>query len=168
MTCRQNLISQQQEHLSLLNKLGGSELDSPDADVNLEEGMPKILKRESLASESCDQFFTPQTSSPTGAYGEHLSRCVRIVCSCLNERLDDFVQLLVTPLPSSPISTTVGILQQPLGLIRLEVIHLFVALFATSDLSILSKCADTHVLNILTVSLKACFKMVRFITFDSQ
>lgn len=118
------------------------------------EGMPTFLKSASSPSPTETQFMPPQLASPENVYGEHLDRCVHNVSAALHERLEDFVDLLVNPCPQglAPIPTTAGLIKCPLGLIRIEVIHLFVALFATSDYSILEKCSQLNALKLLTVS----------------
>lgn len=123
---------------------------SDDSEISMEK-MPGIVTTNSQELSNEEQFMPPQLSSPVDIREEHLSRCIRNVCSVLNERIEDFVCLLVDPPDIKPIATTVGILNRPLGLIRLEVVHLFVALFATSDYSILEKCSQLNVLKLLTV-----------------
>lgn len=122
---------------------------SDDSEISMEK-MPGIVTTNSQELSNEEQFMPPQLSSPVDIREEHLSRCIRNVCSVLNERIEDFVCLLVDPPDIKPIATTVGILNRPLGLIRLEVVHLFVALFATSDYSILEKCSQLNVLKLLT------------------
>lgn len=147
------MISQQEEQLSSMENK--SEVQ---ADVDL-EGMPTFLKQ-NISSSTEVKFMSPQLSSPEGSYGQHLACCIKNVCTALNDRLGDFVLLLENYNNLSPIASTVGLIQRPIGLIRLEVIHLFVALFATSDYHILEKCAQLHVLKILTVSLYFTFLLL--------
>lgn len=145
---REQLMKQQQNaHLPPMNN-GKSDVQQ---DIN-NEAMPTFLKSSSSPSSSDCQFMPPQLLSPIDVHGEHLARCVRNVSVALHERLDEFVALLINPSGLAPITTTVGVINCPLGLIRIEVIHLFVALFATSDYSILEKCSQLHILKHLTVS----------------
>ena len=141
----------QNAHLPSLNGNVKAE-EVVQQDVGM-EAMPTFLKASSSPSSSECQFMPPQLLSPIDVHGEHLARCVRNVSIALHERLDDFVALLINPSGLAPITTTVGVIERPLGLIRMEVIHLFVALFATSDYSVLEKCSQLHILKLLTVSL---------------
>lgn len=140
------------EHLSSLTDPSiKSDEDDRVEDVQGLEAMPDFLK-EKIPAQSTETFITPQLNSPDGAYGEHLQRCIHNVSTALYEKLDDFIELLFDPIgPIHPIATTIGTLQEPLGLIRLEVTHLFVAMFATADSHILEKCAELNVLKIFTV-----------------
>ncbi|KAH9406700.1 Serine/threonine-protein phosphatase 6 regulatory subunit 2 [Tyrophagus putrescentiae] len=142
MQMEQLMRQHQNAHLPSLNGNVKAE-EVVQQDVGM-EAMPTFLKASSSPSSSECQFMPPQLLSPIDVHGEHLARCVRNVSIALHERLDDFVALLINPSGLAPITTTVGVI---------ELIHLFVALFATSDYSILEKCSQLHILKLLTVSL---------------
>lgn len=125
--------------------------DGDETNIEL-EAMPKVLKQQNTDNgQNETKFMPPQMTSPVDALSEHLFLCVRNVSNVLNERLEDFVLLLTDTTNLKPIKTTAGIIEKPLGILRLEIVHLFVALFATSNYMIMKKCHQLNVLQILTV-----------------
>lgn len=157
----QNITSQQEVQLlsmfsgtTKLSTIPENATDFEDRDeTNIElEAMPKVLKQQNTdIGQNETKFMPPQMTSPVDALSEHLFLCVRNVSKVLNERLEDFVLLLTDTTNLKPIKTTAGIIDKPLGILRLEVVHLFVALFATSNYTIMEKCHQLNVLQILTV-----------------
>ncbi|XP_027196888.2 phosphatase 6 regulatory subunit 1-like protein fmt [Dermatophagoides pteronyssinus] len=152
----QNMVTQQEAQLSsMIEKVSKKPSTDPmsDDDDDELEPMPKFLKQQSSLNvsrmfervvEKIMDFPTEETQS------EHLTQCVRNCSKALIERLEDFVAILIDSPYCEPMKTTAGIIEKPLGFIRLEVVHLFVALFATSDFQIMKKCSQLNVLKILT------------------
>lgn len=126
-----------------------------DNDDDELETMPKFLKQQNSLNVSrlMERMVEKVMDFPQEeTQNEHLTQCVRNSSKVLNERLEDFVNILIESPYCESMKTTAGIIEKPLGFIRLEVIHLFVALFATSDFQIMKKCSQLNVLKILTVS----------------
>lgn len=153
------MVTQQEAQLSsMIEKVSKKPSTDPMSDDDNDdelEPMPKFLKQQSSLNvsrmlervvEKIMDFPTEETQS------EHLTQCVRNCSKALIERLEDFVAILIDSPYCEPMKTTAGIIEKPLGFIRLEVVHLFVALFATSDFQIMKKCSQLNVLKILTVS----------------
>ncbi|UXI16309.1 hypothetical protein NH340_JMT02252 [Sarcoptes scabiei] len=145
-----NIIIEQRAHFtSIKNRIA----ETKEIDVECET-MPKFLKQNTdpLSSfENEDRFaLPPNLCSPTNEQNEHIAKCVENVVNALDGHLEEFIRILLDDTKYRPLRSTAGIIQKPLGLIRLEIVHLFVALFATSNLHIMRKCYDLKVLCILT------------------
>ncbi|XP_066256596.1 serine/threonine-protein phosphatase 6 regulatory subunit 3 isoform X2 [Euwallacea similis] len=62
---------------------------------------------------------------------EHKQKIVRDVVEAISLRIKDFHQLLLDPPKQSPVLTTMGVLQPPLGNTRLQVVRMLAALIPT-------------------------------------
>ncbi|CAG2100730.1 unnamed protein product, partial [Medioppia subpectinata] len=80
---------------------------------------------------------------------ERLTKCIRQVEAAILPRLDDFSSLLDNPPPQQPIRTTVGLIEKPLGVTRLEVAHLITALLNTNNQEISDKLLQMNTLPLL-------------------
>ncbi|OTF75543.1 serine/threonine-protein phosphatase 6 regulatory subunit 3-like [Euroglyphus maynei] len=156
----ENMVTQQEAQLSSMITASKKSTDpmndknTNDNDDDELETMPKFLKQQNSLNVSrlMERMVEKVMDFPQEeTQNEHLTQCVRNSSKVLNERLEDFVNILIESPYCESMKTTAGIIEKPLGFIRLEVIHLFVALFATSDFQIMKKCSQLNVLKILTV-----------------
>ncbi|XP_054159385.1 serine/threonine-protein phosphatase 6 regulatory subunit 3-like [Oppia nitens] len=106
------------------------------------EGMPQCFSQQMANRvDGCGQ--------PTALDTERLAKSIRQVEAAILPRLEAFSDLLENPPKQQPIQTTVGLIEKPLGAIRLEVAHLITALLSTNDESIREKLAQMNTLPIL-------------------
>ncbi|XP_054709616.1 serine/threonine-protein phosphatase 6 regulatory subunit 3-like [Uloborus diversus] len=94
-------------------------------------------------------FRNSETEQMTILDAERLSHGVNNVLKAVIPRLDDFHNLLLNPPLKPAITLTIGRLDPPLGLCRLEVAHLLTALLSTNDHNVNAKLASLDTMKVL-------------------
>lgn len=89
----------------------------------------------------------PEQMTPLDA--ERLNRGVDQVLAAVTPRLGDFTKLLLEPPAKPSFSTSMGVLETPLGWTRLEVAHLLSALLNTNNHGVNTQLSNLGTLNIL-------------------
>ncbi|CAL1276549.1 unnamed protein product [Larinioides sclopetarius] len=90
-----------------------------------------------------------ETEQITALDVERLERGVSNVLAAIGPRLEDFHNLLLKPPVKPAITFTIGCLDPPLGICRLEVAHLLTALLYTNNQSINEKLASLGTIIVL-------------------
>ncbi|XP_065065756.1 serine/threonine-protein phosphatase 6 regulatory subunit 3-like isoform X2 [Rhopilema esculentum] len=122
-----------------------SDRGSPNADSSLVNGMDVLLSLIEFKRpnpEGLEELFTPVSA-------EKIAQGIQSALKALKSRLKDFHALLVEPPPQSPMLSTVGTLDPPLGRVRLHVAWLISALVATSSPDVNSELTELGTLNVL-------------------
>ncbi|CAM5999835.1 unnamed protein product [Sphagnum balticum] len=104
------------------------------------EGMPQMYGGR-------QDTYGPEQMTPLDA--QRLSNAVDQVHAAILMRLNDFHSLLVTPPLKTPIKTTVGVIEIPLGGTRIEVAHLITALLSSNNTQVMDKLAELKTLSVL-------------------
>ncbi|RWS09305.1 Serine/threonine-protein phosphatase 6 regulatory subunit 3-like protein [Dinothrombium tinctorium] len=85
----------------------------------------------------------------TALDAERLSRGVRKAHAAIIPRLKDFHSVLLNPPLRSPIHTTIGVIEKPLGATRLEVVHLIRALLSSNNPEVNQKLSELKTVHVL-------------------
>jgi len=138
-------IVDKEEILSTLIDTILSDRDSINADSSLVNGVDVLLsifefKRPN--PEGLEELFTPVSA-------ERIAQGVQSALNSLSPRLKDFHALLVEPPPQNPMLTTVGILDPPLGRVRLHIVWLISASVATNNARINKDLAELGTINVI-------------------
>eukprot|EP00795_Rhopilema_esculentum_P005269 gene5269-418_t len=136
-----------------------SDRGSPNADSSLVNGMDVLLSLIEFKRpnpEGLEELFTPVSA-------EKIAQGIQSALKALKSRLKDFHALLVEPPPQSPMLSTVGTLDPPLGRVRLHVAWLISALVATSSPDVNSELTELGTLNVLLL-LSDCSLITKIIT----
>ena len=90
--------------------------------------------------------------SSIGAVSHEYLISIKNLHKVMLANLDKFKNLLLESIPDYSIKTTTGLIEKPLGFVRLEIIHLFYALLQANNPEINNAFADNKILEILIVS----------------
>lgn len=81
--------------------------------------------------------------------GELLAKTIQQTQEEIEKHLIKFHELLLNPPKQQPIKTTFGIIQKPLGYMRLEVVNLIRALISTNSPNIIRKLVDLRTMKVI-------------------
>ena len=122
-----------------------------------------LLADYNFVSFAAEEYHLIELTEPSNIYQKHLLKISQNVAKAFSSRLEDFLRILKTS-NKLPVRTTVGTILEPLGFVRLEIVHSFIGLVASSEPIFMKKFYQLRVIITLTVSI--CRKIVLISLFN--
>lgn len=116
-----------------------SKFDSPDSQLEISSTSPLQVPSQILKL----------IGTSVGAVSYEYLSSIKNLHKVMLLNLDKFKELLIDSVPDYSVLTTTGLLEKPLGFVRLEIIHLFYALLQANNPEIDEAFAKNHILEVL-------------------